>query len=221
MSARSSSDFEPVLRELMELRRSEPAYSNLFVARTFGFQKVVADQTLSHAVQRIANRDLRVRVLQWISQRGPFLDDDRLAEKDDLFECLGIDVTDEGLGEAARRIAHGFIAATWSFIGGATDFGRTPLEVLHGLKEAPLAVYNVLNVWSADAFRAHAIKALTEPTSWADLTAHLRFRFPRLLFPDAFHDNPNLQAEPFSGAIADRAQETLSPPERIHGKSEF
>jgi hypothetical protein len=203
----SISDIEPALRELMELRRSEPAYSNLFVARTFGFQRVVADQTLAHAVQTIADRDLRVRVLQWINQRGPFLDDDRLAEKDDLFECLGIDVTDQGLGEAARRIARGLIAATWSFVGGPTDFARTPLEVSHGLADAPFAVYNILNVWSAEAFRARAIDALTEPTSWADLTTHLRLRFPRLLIPDAFHNNPNLQAEPFSGAIADRVEE--------------
>jgi hypothetical protein len=79
--------------------------------------------------------------------------------------------------------------------------------VSHGLADAPFAVYNVLNVWSAEAFRARAIDALTEPTSWADLTAHLRFRFPCLLIPDAFHNNPNLQAEPFNGAIADRAQE--------------
>ena len=199
--------FEPVLRELMEVRRTEPAYSSLFVARTLGFQRVVADQTLAHAVQTITDRDLRLRVLQWVNQRGPFLDDDRLTEQDDLFECLSIDVTDQGLGEATRRIVHGFSAGTWSFVGGAVDFSRNPLEVSHGLTAAPIGVYNVPNVWAADAFRALAIAALAEPTSWDDLAARLRLRFPRLLIPDAFHNNSNLQAEPFNTAISDRAQE--------------
>src|SRR5690349_12784946 len=92
-------DFLPVLRELMELRRTEPAYSSLFVARAFSSRKVLPDKTLAHAMQSITDRDLRVRVLQWINQRGPFFDDDRLTEKDDLFECMGVDVTDHGLGE--------------------------------------------------------------------------------------------------------------------------
>lgn len=201
----SISSFEPALRELMELRRNEPAY--LFVTRTFGFQRVVADQTLAHVVQTIADRDLRVRVLQWVNQRGPFLDGDRLAEEDDLFECLGIDVTNQGLGEATRRIVHGFVASAWSFVGGVVDFRHNPLDVSHGLTEAPIRVYNVPNVWTADAFRALAIAALPEPTSWADLTAHLRLRFSRLLISDAFHNNPNLQAEPFNTAISERAQE--------------
>jgi hypothetical protein len=199
--------FEPALRELMDLRRSEPAYSNLLVARAFSLQRVVANQTLAHAVQNITDRDLRVRVLQWVSQRGPFLDDDRLAEDDDLFECLGVDVTNQGLGEATRRIVHGFIAGAWSFVGGAVDFCRHPLEVSHGLTEAPIAVYNVPNVWTVDAFRALAIASLTEPTSWAELAAHLKLRFSRLLIPDAFHNNSNLQAEPFNTAISDRVQE--------------
>jgi hypothetical protein len=199
--------FEPALRELMEVRRTEPAYSSLFVARTLGFQRVVADQTLAHAVQTIGDRDLRLRVLQWVNRRGPFLDDDRLAEQDDLFECLGVDVTNQGLGEAARRIVNGFSAGSWSFVGGPVDFSRNPLEVSHGLTEAPIGIYNVPNVSTAQAFRALAIAALPEPTSWLDLVARVRVRFSRLLFADTFHNNSNLQAEPFNTAISDRAQE--------------
>ena len=199
--------FEPAIRELVELRKTEPAYSNLFVARSFSFQKVSANQTLSHAVQTIADRDLRLRVLQWINQRGPFIDDDRLAEEDDLFECLGIEVTDQGLGEAARRILNGSAAGSWSFVGGAIDFCHNPLEVSHGLSDSPIGRYSVTNVWTADAFRAVAIASLAEPTSWADLAARLRVRFPRLLIADTFDKNSNLRAEPFNSSISDRAQE--------------
>jgi len=191
----------------MALRASEPAYSSLFVTRTFGTQRVVADQTLAHAVHVLADRDLRVRVLQWVNQKGPFLDDDRLAEQDDFFECFGMDITDQGLGEAARRIAHGFSAATWSFIGGATDFARSPLQVAHGLPEVRLGVYEVPNVWEAEAFRAQAINAQADPASWTELAGRLKLRFPHLLIPDAFFDNPNLQAEPYSTVIGDRTQE--------------
>lgn len=206
----SIADFLPALRELMDLRRSEPAYSNLFVGRAFGARNVLADQTLSHALQSVPDRDLRVRVLQWVNQRGPFFDDDRLTEKDDLFECMGVDVTDQGLGEAARQIVHGLLAGTWSFVGGALDFCRNPLKVTHGLTDAPIGVHDVPNVWTADEFRVVAIAALPRPTSWADLTIHLRMRFPRLNIPDAFHNNAKLQAEPFNTAISDRVQELCS-----------
>jgi hypothetical protein len=168
----SIADFLPTLRELMDLRRSEPGYSSLFVARGFGTRNVLADQTLAHAVQSIADRDFRIRVLQWINQRGPFFDEDRLAEEDDLFQCMGLDVTDEGLGEAARQIVHGLMAGTWSFVGGAFDFCRNPLQVIHGLTEAPIARYDVPNVWTADTFRGATIAGLPRPRSWADLTVH-------------------------------------------------
>jgi hypothetical protein len=130
-----------------------------------------------------------------------------LTEQDDFFECFGLDVTDQGLGEAVRRIMHGFSAATWSFVGGRIDFVRSPLEVAHGLPEARLGVYQVPNVWEAEAFRAQAIKAQAEPTSWVGLADRLRLRFPRLLVPDAFFDNSTLQAEPYSAVIGDRTQE--------------
>jgi len=191
----------------MELRKSEPAYSSLFVTRTFGSQRAVGDRTLAHAIQGLTDRDFRVRVLQWVNQRGPFLDDERVEEPDDLFECLGIDVTDQGLGEAARRIARGFAAGAWSFVGGEINFARTPLEVVHGLLESPLGVYEVHNAWTSDAFRAQAMGTLAEPRSWLDLTMRLRLRFPRLLIPDAFYENANLRAEPYNSAIGDRTQE--------------
>jgi hypothetical protein len=200
-------EFLPALRELMDLRRSEPAYSSLFVARALGSRALLADQTLAHAVQSISDRDLRVRVLQWVNQRGPFFDDDRLTEEDDLFQCMGVDVTDQGLGEAARQIVHGLKAGTWSFVGGALNFCLNPLKVTHGLTEAPMGLYDVPNVWTADAFRVLAIEALPRPTSWSDLTIRLRMRFSRLNIPDAFHNNAKLQAEPFNTAISDRVEE--------------
>jgi hypothetical protein len=91
--------------------------------------------------------------------------------------------------------------------GGAVDFCSNPLNVTHGLSSAPIGVHDVINVWSADAFRVAAIGALPEVTSWADLAARLGLRFPRLLIADTFHNNSKLQGEPFNTAISDRVQE--------------
>ena len=102
---------------------------------------------------------------------------------------------------------HGLKAGSWSFAGGLLNFGRNPLRVTHGLTEAPIGLYDVPNVWTADAFRGLAIGALPTLTSWADLTIRLRLRFPRLNIPDAFHNNTMLQAEPFNTAISDRVEE--------------
>jgi hypothetical protein len=200
-------EFEQILRGLVDLRKLKCVRSNIFVTRTFSYQRVTEHYTLAHAVQIMADRDLRVRVLQWVNGNGPFLDDDRLAEQDDFFECLGIDVTDQGLGEAARRKARGLLAGAWSFVGGATDFAQNPLEVAHGIVGARIGAYEIPNVWTPQALLTLLINALAEPTSWAELTDLLRLRFPRLLIGDAFYDNAQLQAEPYSAVIADRAQE--------------
>ncbi len=168
---------------------------------------VTADRTLAHAVQELRNRDLKLRILQWVSQRGPFIDDDRQAEENDYFECLGLDVTDSGLGEAARRMIASHLAGSWSFVGGAVNFLHNPLVAEHGLPEERYGSYNIPNVWTEDDFNYQAGASAVAPTSWSTLAETLRLKFPQLLIAPILAENPALQQEPYSSTIGDRATE--------------
>jgi hypothetical protein len=86
--------------------------------------------------------DFRRAVLSWLDRQGPFTKDGRLPEDDDYFEYSEVDVTDTGLGEAARRTKAQEQVATFSFVGGRMPFDFTPLLVDHGLDGDRLGRYN-------------------------------------------------------------------------------
>lgn len=134
-------------------------------------------------------------------------EDDRLFEPDDYFECFDTDVTEQGLGEAARRIKAGQDAGAFSFTGGAVDFAQTPLLVAHGLREERLGQYQVPNLWSITDLETWARTATPVPTSWRTLIEFSRERYPRLFLSSSIYENVRLAREPFECSIASRVIE--------------
>lgn len=149
-------------------------------------------------------------MLNWFDKHGPFVDDDRLPEPDDYFECMTKDVTDTGLGESARRVKAIEKATSFSFSGGEVNFGRTPLKVIHGLAEAPLGQYDVDNIWTLNDLQASAVAAIPNPTNWRELIEYARALYPHLKLADTLYQNPKLAAEPFDPVIRERAVALLS-----------
>jgi hypothetical protein len=146
------SELESILRELMsaraalgELRRS------LRTTRNLSNRPVRGALTFRRAVAQSGNANLRGLVLIWLDRTGPFVEDDRTEEKDDYFEYSSLDVTESGLGEAARRIKIGEVASSFSFKGGGINFAMSPLEVDHGLPEERLGKYSIENFWTVEA----------------------------------------------------------------------
>ncbi|MCO4865705.1 MULTISPECIES: hypothetical protein [Cupriavidus] len=133
------------------------------------------------------------------------MDDDRQPEPEDYFECLGVDVTNTGLGEATRRIKAGNEATAFSFPGGVIEFGRSPLPVDHGIAEDRRGTYEVENLWALDSLATSAMNAGVEPTNWQQLVVAARERFPRLHIPNSLYENSVLAKEPFEAPIRDRA----------------
>jgi hypothetical protein len=156
-------------------------------------------------MQRSRDRDLRIEVLSWLDRTGPFVDDDRLTELDDYFEYSGLDVTEGGLGEAARRVKADEGASTFSFAGGAVDFARSPLRVDHGLAEERLGSFDVSNTWTVDNLHQAVVNEGAPIRSWRMLVLSARERFPRLLIPDSVYLNPILAREPFDSVIRDQS----------------
>ncbi len=198
--------FLVLLRRLLKARQqSERLRGGLRTTRGLPRQPVSPSLDLRTAVQQSRDRTLLLLTLAWLDASGPFAEDDRTSEPDDYFECLSLDVTDGGLGEATRRIKGEELAMTFSFPGGAHDFGHSPLVVSHGLPEDRLGTYSVPNTWESDALAASVIHALPPITSWRALVEVARERCPRLIVPDAVFLRRELAGEAFSTVIAETA----------------
>ena len=175
----------------------------------FSQRPAMPNQNCGSVVATDASREEKGLILASnSSSRGPSIDDDRLHEQDDYFEFQGHDVTDQGLGEAARRINAGEGAAVVSFLGGPVDFERTPLSVQHGLAGDPIGHLPVPNIWRAEDLLAAALKLRADPTSWAQLIDAIKSRFDRLKISEAVLDSLNKST--FYPAVAKRVIVLLS-----------
>ena len=148
-------------------------------------------------------------MLLWFDRYGPFWEDDRQGEQDDYFEFSGIDVTESGLGEAARRRRSDQPVATFSFLGGDIKFDLNPLAVDHGLPEERLGQYPVENFWEIALLEQSAIERGPEIKNWRALVEAARLRFPKLMIPDSVYLDKRLAREPFDTVIRDHALKLL------------
>ena len=201
----SPDEFLEEIEALLKLRQQYPVIQeNLYCTRTISERPITAKQNLRD-IARGANPNLRQQILNWISKKGPFWDEDRTSHTDDYFECAGQDVTDQGAGEAARRKTNMLDTSTFSFSGGGFDY--SPLSVQHGLAENPLAHYDLPNFWQRPQLQTALHNALPKPGNWAQTVSQAQQRFPALLFADYLL--PRLQRETFTVYLAERIFELL------------
>ncbi len=177
---------------------------NLRATRNISGSLIAPTMTFRTVMQQPNNRNLRSLVLAWIDKNGPFVEDDRCEEVDDYFEYAGLEVTDTGLGEAARRVKNDDKASTFSFRGGDVDFSKSPLLVDHGLPEDRYGTYKVENFWTVEELANSALNCGQSANSWPALVVAARERFPRCWIPDTIHQNSFLAREPFNAVIRDR-----------------
>lgn len=194
---------EKLLRELLLARSaSRTLRERMKVAQTTISRPVVAHSSLRECLISCTDRELKSAALQWLDKAGPFVDASRTFERDDYFECLGVDVTDGGLGEAARCIKGQDAAAAFSVPLGTVSFALNPLEVDHGVEGDRLGVYPVPNLWSCEDLVRAANNALPSPTSWKLLIEQARERFPALSLPNELYSSKRVSCEPFNDVIA-------------------
>jgi hypothetical protein len=180
---------------LLAAMRTTPALAN---------RHVMHDRTIRDVVQTWRGSPTASALLRWVGKTGPFIEEDRLPEDEDLFMCLGIEVTDGGLGEAARRKKAADEASTMSFAGGEPDFARNPLTVVHGFEDEPIGSFDVDNYWTADEHISAATALEPPPSNCLETVESARERFPRLLLPNAIYENDRLAREPFDAVLRDR-----------------
>ncbi len=196
--------FRPLLENLLAARMRSPILAGMRTTPALADRPVLHGRSVRQVVQSWRGSHTASAMLAWVGRNGPFIDEDRLDEVEDLFHCLGVEVTEGGLGEAARRIKAGEAAATISFAGGNPDFAITPLPVAHGFEDEPIGNYPVENFWDADNAVAAALAHEAPATNWQAMVESARQRFPTLLLPDALYQDQRLAREPFDAVIRDR-----------------
>ena len=192
------------LQLLMSQRKQMPFLTkSLFCSRLLHTRPVTQSHNFRTAVQ--TDKNITQVVLAWVTKNGPFCDDDRLAHDDDYFECFGNNVTDQGLGEAARRNLAGQSALSLSFAQGGFDF--TPIAVTHGLPEDPLCNILIENLWEFLLLHERMLDSFPFPVNWSQMIEQSQARFNSLEFSPSCIDT--LMVEPFSSYVVERSFELL------------
>ena len=169
------------LEALLEARYRQRALAGvLYCSRGMSGAVVRSGVYLRDVAARLP-RDKRNLFFRWTDSSGPFFDENRQTVDQDLFLFGDDEVTDLGLGEAARQVICSFAAATLSLVPSQTSrFAADPLIVNHGLAEEPLAQIPVPNYVEATKLVEAVEKERREPTTWAELLAEAREHFVNL-----------------------------------------
>lgn len=201
-------DFHRELDELLAVLARVPGLrGRLFSSRSLGNRPVTATQNFQQAVRASNDRDFVRRVLGWIASAGPFWEDERTDNADDCFYFDGSDVTDQGLGETARRHLAGVRVASFGMLASPHRCDAAALDVLHGLLEAPIGTVNVPNLAGTATLLAQAERDRGPPTSWIDMLERIGTDYPTLaLGSDLIR---TLRPHPFSVYVAERTCELL------------
>lgn len=175
-----------MLRALMVLRMNNPALRDrLFCTRSLFAQKAAGNRSFQQLIASHPDRNLKSQVLRWVANSGPFWDDEQENNKNDYFEYQSHDVTEQGLGEAARRQLLGQNAHAFSFPGGHLSFTHSPLTVVQrGLSKKLLGDVPIPNLHDISSLQQAWKRETPPPNSWQTLLQRARQTFTHLIFSD-------------------------------------
>ena len=195
----------PILR----LRKKTVFRDGLFCSRNFGGLQLTTGELFSHAIFKYQDKNIKTLILSWVSKSGPFWDDQREGIAEDYFEYDGVDVTDRGLGESARlEINEKLVTSLSSFNTSDTKFGKSPLQIQHGIAEEILGEICVKNIWTVDDLVNSIDGSIPTPKNWNEAAQYLIDKFDRLQFSTEIFNQ--LSSQPFSFYIVERLEELLS-----------
>ncbi|MBF0612258.1 MAG: hypothetical protein G8345_07555 [Magnetococcales bacterium] len=203
----NENDLKKVIIPLLHLRKSG-ALSNvrLFVSHSIKDRPVTPEYSFAQLVRVSGDRDFRNALLNWLGKDGPFWEEHRQANADDYFEHDGVDVTDSGLAEAARRQLGGLDSHTFSFSGGNHSFAFSPLVVTQGLSEEILNRCEIINYWRVEDLKDSMQQAIPF-ANWKNMLDKARTTLPNLIFSPNILDI--LAPHPWNLRVGQRVLELL------------
>ena len=197
------STFDTALNRVMDIRKTAQRYGReLYCHRNFANVQVNPQMRLPQAIQNLA-RDKQRSVMQWITRRGPFWEDERLHGEDDWLEWKGNVVTDTAVGEAAYRCLNSTETSLVSLIPSSWDF--SPAVVKWRKSDEEAQTVEVVNYRNANVLETALHAAPAQITSWEMVADMARARCLQLAFSSDCFDP--LQGYPL---VLKAAQDILS-----------
>lgn len=167
--------------------------------RNMAHAAVTPTMTMPQAIQALKLEERRA-LMQWLTQQGPFWEDERRHGPDDYLECQGNVVTDSAVGEAAWCHLHGIERGLVSFVPSNWDFTPVLVERVpaNGTREA----ISVSNYWDGMALEDALQAAPISIGTWPRLEEMVVARYPNLtIASNAFAP---LAGHPFVSSAAQR-----------------
>lgn len=175
----------------------------LVVTKSLLYRSMVGSTNMLDVIAS-SGKSHRGLLLGWLAKSGPFAEDDQLQVDDDLWWFGLTDVTEGGLGEAARRQSQGFAVASFSSSQGCQGaFDCSPLELLQGFPEEPISQVDLSNVWTTDDLAALAKSMQREPADWTQFISECVVRY-QFLEIDVENFNHALTKHPFNKNVVRR-----------------
>ena len=186
--------FRVALRRVMNIRKMARKYGReLHCHRNISTAQVTQSMSLPQAIQSLT-RDEQRSVMQWLTRRGPFWEDERLHTGDDWLECRGDVVTDTAVGEAAYRCLNRTETSLVSLIPSSWDF--SPAVVKWWKNDKEVESVEIVNYREADDLEAALKTVPNQIASWRELADASKARYTQLTFSlDCFKP---LEGHPFA-----------------------
>lgn len=192
--------FRSAIQQVMQIRAIARRHMRaLYCHRNFVNGQVTSQKQLPAAVKDLP-LDERRAVMAWLSQHGPFWDDDRQHDSGDWYECAGDIVTDTAVGEAAHCLLHGIDRGLVSLL--SSRFLRDPVPVERVLEDESREKVDVRNFWEPASVETSLAAAPPALASWTALGELSSSRFEQLRFADGAFEP--LRGQPFKQAVAER-----------------
>ena len=173
------------------------------VTRSIMARAATQYETLYDAIVTAPNTQ-RALLLSWLGKSGPFADDEHEQIPDDLWWHGNDEVTDQGLGAAARRVRRHEGADAYSFSEGCGgQYNTTPLVVSQGLPGDSIWDALLPNHWTADQLAEAAERAVPEPGDWEEFVVECSRRFESLEI-DLENFRSGLGKHPFNSNVVRR-----------------
>jgi hypothetical protein len=201
--------FQTAIRTMMTMRGKMRQFGReLYCHRNVAQAQMTHNLTMRQAIQQF-NQDERRAVMGWLTQHGPFWEDDRRHEADDYLEHEGKIVTDTALGEAASRCFNGNTHQLVSLIPSSWMF--TPIPVVWQRDDC--VRIEVTNHWEIDSLEIALRAASPAIQSWQHLAETMQNRCTNLTF--AAESFEPLRSEPFVDGAAKRVVELLKTLDKL------
>jgi len=197
--------FRTSMGRIMEMRRLASQYgTKLHCHKSLTNARVTLQHSFQQAIQ-FFGRDEQRAVMQWLTQDGPFWNENREHGVDDYLEHNQNIVTDSAMGEAAFCCRHGLERRLISF--SPSSWEASPIFI-NWIHENELTdQIEVINYWELNILEEALRTAPVPIQSWDKLAEVCETRFPNLTF--GYKCFEQLRGQPFAFGASERIRTLL------------